>query len=397
MVVNEPTEAFQPDFTADHDFTVDQLADTGGAPRISLRTLCVTSAAFWVYVTATDILYTHISQIIHRTPGFAPWSIRAIQHLLLFFPLVACYWISLGVGWMSVVRICAQVAFAAVFASLGYYSMWLAEAVYFYLSLPPAAATAALAGGPPAQAALWVANFVGFLLPYWLGLTIVTALAWYKRFQESQLDVAKLRAEWSNARLSALRLQLSPHTLFNLLHTIHGRVRSDPDHAQEMIVRLAGLLRRLLRAGQREFCLLGEELHFVSSYLELQQQRFSDRLSVEVPQPERQPAIWVPTLILQPLVENAVVHGLAGHEGPVDIHVDILLSAESLILRVTNTTAPGVTRRATGVGLNNVRERLRVHFGNEATLSMEAADATTWVAQIAMPRLSQMTASRAGG
>jgi two-component system LytT family sensor kinase len=79
-----------------------------------------------------------------------------------------------------------------------------------------------------------------------------------------------------------------------------------------MVVQLADLLRRLLNAGERDFARLTDELQFVRSYLELQQRRFADRLSIVLPRPEEIPAVWVPSLILQPLVENAVVHGLAG-------------------------------------------------------------------------------------
>ena len=116
-------------------------------------------------------------------------------------------------------------------------------------------------------------------------------------------------------------MQLSPHTLFNLLHTIRGHIEWDPKGAQAMVVQLADLLRRLLNAGERDFSRLTDELQFVGLYLELQQKRFADRLTVELPAPEDIVDAWVPSLILQPLVENAVVHGLAGHQGPVEVRV----------------------------------------------------------------------------
>src|SRR5207248_6628805 len=123
----------------------------------------------------------------------------------------------------------------------------------------------------------------------------------------------------TRAHLAALRMQLSPHTLFNLLHTIRGQIAWDPPAAQAMVVQLGDLLRRLLNAGEREFARLSDELQFVTLYLELQQRRFADRLTIEVPAREAHARAWVPSLILQPLVENAVVHGLAGHEGAVTI------------------------------------------------------------------------------
>ncbi len=140
-------------------------------------------------------------------------------------------------------------------------------------------------------------------------------------------------------------MQLSPHTLFNLLHTIRGQINPEPEIARSMVVQLADLLRRLLSAGQRDFSPLSEELSFARMYLELQQQRFGDRLSVSLPDADAQPALWVPSLILQPLVENAVLHGLAGHDGPVEIRLEVCPSADRLVMRVVNTTASHGERR----------------------------------------------------
>ena len=169
----------------------------------------------------------------------------------------------------------------------------------------------------PMITSLWLASFVSFLPTYGFGLALVTGSALYTRFRNSELQRSALEREWSTARLAALRMQLSPHTLFNLLHTIRGHIEWDPKGAQAMVVQLADLLRRLLNAGERDFSRLADELQFVRLYLELQQKRFADRLTVILPTSEDIVDAWVPSLILQPLVENAVVHGLSGHQGPV--------------------------------------------------------------------------------
>src|SRR5260221_13660252 len=178
--------------------------------------------------------------------------------------------------------------------------------------------------------ALWLASFVSFLPSYGFGLALVTGLALYTRFRDSELKLAALEREWSTARLAALRMQLSPHTLFNLLHTIRGHIEWDPKGAQSMVVQLADLLRRLLNAGERDFSKLNDELQFVRLYLELQQRRFADRLTVVLPSGQDLPAVWVPSLILQPLVENAVAHGLAGPQGPVTVRISVRLAHEVL-------------------------------------------------------------------
>jgi LytS/YehU family sensor histidine kinase len=231
---------------------------------------------------------------------------------------------------------------------------------------------------------LWMASFVSFLPTYGFGLALVTGLALYTRFRNSELHVAAIEREWSTARLAALRMQLSPHTLFNLLHTIRGHIEWDPKGAQSMVVQLADLLRRLLSAGERDFTRLTDELQFVRLYLELQQRRFSDRLTIVLPEPHEIFAVWVPSLILQPLVENAVIHGLAGHQGPVVVRVTAQIAREILTLRVTNTIAENRTPGEEGIGIKNVRERLAVQFEGRATLAT-GPQGSVWISEIAIP------------
>src|SRR5260370_36671358 len=99
------------------------------------------------------------------------------------------------------------------------------------------------------------------------------------------------------------------------------------------------------------------------------------------------PPVWLPSLILQPLIENAVVHGLAGHNGPVEIRVEVTLCGENLLLRVINTIAPNSITGRDGIGLRNVRERLAVQFAERATFKAQAAGAGAWITEIRMPLL----------
>jgi LytS/YehU family sensor histidine kinase len=247
------------------------------------------------------------------------------------------------------------------------------------------------------QLSLWVASATGFLLTYGFGLALISGFTMYQRFRDSELRRAALERAWSGARLAALRMQLSPHTLFNLLHTIRGQISWDPVAAQSMIVQLGDLLRRLLDAGENEFSQLSRELEFARLYLELQQRRFADRLRIGLPDLAQLPRVWVPSLILQPLIENAVVHGLARHDGPVDITVEVLASDDKLVLRVINTSAPGTIQAQGGIGLGNIRERLSVHFGEQATLSARSDSPGQWIAEIGMPLLREGTGARQPG
>src|SRR6201994_1117268 len=295
---------------------------------------------FWVYVTISNVLYGYsmsagIARVTNVTV-FATWDTRLLQHLLLLPMLLVSFWASLKVQWRPIlIALPLQMILGAVFSAMAYPVMILSEVIMATDQTHGTALSHVVsAWSDPFWVTLWLASFVSFLPSYGFGLALVTGLALYTRFRDSELRLAALEREWSAARLSALRMQLSPHTLFNLLHTIRGYIEWDPKGAQAMVVQLADLLRRLLNAGERDFSRLADEMHFVGLYLELQQRRFTDRLSVSLPATAQLPAVWVPSLILQPLVENAVVHGMAGHQGAVDVTIEVTLAAETLTVLV---------------------------------------------------------------
>ncbi len=346
---------------------------------------------FWLYVTMSNVLYAYgmRTAIAHMTdvPLFAPWDARVLQHVVLLPLLLVSYWASLRIQWRPLfVAIPLQVILGGVFAALAYPAMIVSEFAIGEKEMNHMGTSHHWTSADPGFLTLWLASFVNFLPAYGFGLALVTGLALYTRFRNSELKRAALEREWSAARLAALRMQLSPHTLFNLLHTIRGEIEWDPKAAQAMVVQLAELLRRLLNAGEREFSRLADELQFVRLYLELQQRRFADRLTINLPRVEDNADLWVPSLILQPLVENAVVHGLAGHRGPVVVRVTIHKANEVLSLRVTNTIAPDTSLGTDGIGLTNVRERLAVQFGRRAELTA-GPSGTEWTSEISLPEL----------
>ncbi|MEJ0008644.1 MAG: histidine kinase [Steroidobacteraceae bacterium] len=240
--------------------------------------------------------------------------------------------------------------------------------------------------GPQSELPLRIASATNFLLTYGFALALVSGFSLYQRFRDSELRRAALERAWTAARLAALRMQLSPHTLFNLLHTIRGQIGWDPEAAQNMVMQLGDLLRRLLTAGETEFTPLSAEIEFARLYLALQQQRFEDRLTLSLPDPATLPRAWVPSLILQPLIENAVVHGLAGHSGPVNVSIKVESDAQQLRLIVRNTTGT-ISASRSGIGLRNVTERLTVHFAERGTLLLQTEPPTAWSAIVQLPLL----------
>jgi hypothetical protein len=357
------------------------------AGGLSRRQFFAIVGLFWLYVTMSNVLYAYSMRSgiarVTDAPVFAPWD----AHVLLLPFLAVSFWASLRVQWRPLwVTIPSQILLGVVFAAIAYPAMFVAHAMlggseWHEHSMQHAAGPSLL---DRSEFPLWMASFVSFIPAYGFGLALVTGLALYTRFRNSELRVAALEREWSAARLAALRMQLSPHTLFNLLHTIRGHIEWDPRAAQSMVVQLADLLRRLLSAGERDFTRLADELQFVRLYLELQQRRFADRLSVILPEPHDIAAAWVPSLIMQPLIENAVVHGLAGHQGPVLVRVAIQSAHAMLTLRVTNTMAEDRAGGAEGIGIRNVRERLAVQFEGRANLAA-GPHGSEWISEITLP------------
>jgi hypothetical protein len=361
---------------------------------IRARPLLPIVTAFWFYVMLSNLVYAHSLQYFISTAStariFASWDARVIQHLLLYPVLVVFVTLSLRMGWRPAWRTWPlQSLLGLVFSALASPLLMVGELLTHddtWQHHPMPRTMGEFCKGP--EPVVWLSAMTNFLLTYGFCIALVTGFSLYQRYRDSQLRVTALERAWSTARLAALRMQLSPHTLFNLLHTIRGQIGWDPQKAQAMVVQLGDLLRRLLSAGERDFSRLSDELHFTYSYLELQKQRFPDRLTLRFPEVEVLPPVWIPSLILQPLVENAVAHGLSGHEGPVSIRIEIdTQNPQQLAVRIINTVAPD---RATGserVGLRNVRERLAVQFGDKAGLDAGPADNGEWVATVRLPLL----------
>jgi hypothetical protein len=356
--------------------------------------------AFWIYVTVSNVLYAHYMSLSLDPGGrqdlFAAWPARSLQHLLLYPVLLLCVELSMRIGWRPwPQRVPLQAALALVFVLLASPLLGVSEHLLGdsrEVSQPDDRMNMPWQG-PQSELPLRIASATNFLLTYGFALALVSGFSLYQRFRDSELRRAALERAWNAARLAALRMQLSPHTLFNLLHTIRGQITWDPEAAQTMIVQLGDLLRRLLAAGEVEFTPLAAEIEFASLYLGLQQQRFADRLTLCLPDPLTLPRAWVPSLILQPLIENAVVHGLAGHSGPVSISIEAQADAQQLRLVVRNACGPDTAAARSGIGLRNVRERLVVHFGDRGTLLAQFEQAGSWAAVVAMPLLREPTAA----
>lgn len=217
-----------------------------------------------------------------------------------------------------------------------------------------------------------VYNFDYDLLLYWVVLVMSYAVEYYRRYQQSSLDAAKLNGELAQAQLRWLKAQLHPHFLFNALNTISSLVHEDADSAQRMIARLSDLLRLSLRDGGVQEVPLRQELEHVGLYLEIERARFESRLVVDHAIDEDTLDVLVPSLVLQPLVENAIRHGIGNRAAGGSVKISSSRHGSRLALSVSDD---GVGLRATavhptkeGVGLSTVRGRLERLYGRSQSL-----------------------------
>jgi sensor histidine kinase YesM len=226
--------------------------------------------------------------------------------------------------------------------------------------------------------ALWLYKFsnglVSYVVLYAAILTLNYGLESQKRLALQQSESARLNEQLVKAQLDALRQQLEPHFLFNTLNSVAGLVREGRnDAAVSMIVDLSDLLRRMLDNSIRQQVPLREEMKFVQRYLDIQKVRFAERLQVSLDVPEHLYAAQVPSLILQPMVENAIKHGIAKRAQGGTIRIAASHSNGVLTLSVCNDGPSLPLGRAEirpGIGVSNVTARLKTLYGNAFDLSM---------------------------
>ena len=217
------------------------------------------------------------------------------------------------------------------------------------------------------------------MMTYWAIVGLSHAIDFHNEARERELTTAQLQTRLAEASLQSLQRQLHPHFLFNTLHTISALMHRDAEAADAMLAQLSDLLRLTLdRVGTQEVA-LKEELDFLEKYLEIEQTRFGERLKVDLDiHPDTLDAA-VPNLLLQPLVENAVRHGIAQKIGGGRVEISARRNGDALCL-VVRDTGPGLspekrTALDTGVGLTNTRSRLRHLFGDRHTFEFhEPAD-----------------------
>jgi two-component system, LytTR family, sensor kinase len=317
-------------------------------------------AAVWLGWTALAVFYAVTTSLTYASTGRpANWSItfqRSLSEYWLWALLTpAVIWLARRFPlfgprrWVHLVLHLALGAGSALFKTIAdreIFAMLSGFRMYFLLST--------------------------LSLQFTIYFAIVAASHGFEYYRRSR-EREQLEARLAEARLQLLSMQLQPHFLFNTLNTIAELVHDDPEAADQMISGLSDLLRRTLDLGDAQEITLDEEMDALSRYLDIQKIRFGDRLQVDIEAPPELRDANVPPLLLQPLVENSIRHGLAARTTAGRIQIRVGRTDAMLVIDVLDD-GDGVTQEAVGtrrgIGLNNVRTRLETMYGSAATFTM---------------------------
>ncbi|HRI12557.1 MAG TPA: histidine kinase [Verrucomicrobiota bacterium] len=234
-------------------------------------------------------------------------------------------------------------------------------------------------GPPGAFGALLGLRAALDVLVYWSLVGVCQAITNFRSSQERERQAAELAARLTSAQLQALRMQINPHFLFNTLNSIAALVYVNPRAADEMLGDLSELLRRSLDSMEEQEVPLAQELEFIGAYIGIEQRRFGERLQVELSVSDELMKALVPALILQPVIENAIRHGIEPQRGPGLISIKATREAEHLhlVIRDNGRGLPGEdvdSSARRGIGLANTQARLQGLYGQDQSFSFGRAE-----------------------
>jgi len=240
-----------------------------------------------------------------------------------------------------------------------------------------------------------VAGFHSEVLTYWMVIGLSHGIDYYRKYRERELRALQLETRLAHAQLDALKMQLHPHFLFNTLNSISVLMTEDVVAARRMLTRMSELLRASLENVGRHEVSLREELDFLKNYLEIEQTRFHDRLAVRM---DFEPGVLdarVPNLILQPLVENAIRHGVAPRAQPGLIEISAARQNGMVLLKVRDN-GPGLQSNAPenlnkGIGISNTQARLQQLYGAGHRFEMKDANGGGLEVAIEIPFRNEST------
>ena len=233
-------------------------------------------------------------------------------------------------------------------------------------------------------------EFLSNMIIFWCGFFLFRGVSYYERFRENEQVAAKLETQLANARLSALRMQLNPHFLFNTMNGISSLMRVDVEAADRMLEQLSFLMRITIERGEAQLIPLREEMEFIETYLAMQDLRYAGRVKQSVRVAPGLHEALVPTMLLQPVVENAFKHGLSKVVADGKLSINIDRDEDRMQIKVRNNGAslkpkPEHELNRQGVGLINVQSRLNLHYGDGCSFLIEEPEREVVQVTISLP------------
>jgi two-component system, LytTR family, sensor kinase len=350
--------------------------------------------AFWTFMavlTAANALLDPRGRGLQPNVASAPVALAFIEAYLwalatpFIFRLTSRYTLERS-RWLPRVLLFLGVGLVVAILVEGITS-WLRFDVFYTPRRPPRGGP--LPGPLMGITRLWFLNdFIVYIAVLAAGFARDYFLRYRGRVEETarlQAHAAQLQAQLAEARLSALRTQLDPHFLFNTLHAVSALVERDPRGVRKMISRLSELLRHNLEGAGEQEVPLEQEMKVTERYLEIMQIRFQGKLELEIRMDDAAAGALVPSLVLQPLVENAIKHGVSKTGGTGIIQITAARRGERVLLRVLDNGPGPAAEAGEGVGLRNTRARLEELYGGEASLSLSPAEGGGTLAEVALP------------
>lgn len=278
-----------------------------------------------------------------------------------------------------------QALHACVVLMLGAFAAVLARAAFIYLLDP----WIRWYDAPPSfWGDVMPTSLQNNLLIAWIMMGLAHAVLYFDRAHAQERLAAELQARLAQAQLDAIAAQLNPHFLFNALNSIAELVHLDAERADRMLVALSALLRRSLDTSRRQWVGLREELELLGQYLDIEKVRLGERMQVQWRVTEECLDEAVPPLLLQPLVENAIVHAIARRVRPGSVRIGAAIVSGALRLEVEDDGAEGLPDiEGHGIGLAHTRARLEALYGGDASLAVEPTQAGGTRVVLHLPRL----------
>jgi len=322
---------------------------------------------FWALVAVVEAAQNYASQFVMENHAF-PWGLAFRRAFEEWYPWA---FLTVGILWVAR-RLDLERASAKRWFFLHLAGSALLSLVYFAIYAGLLSGQKSVIDGTTFEFGRVFRKLIIYychvtVIIYWM--IVLAHLGWhyYRRNRERESQASALATELVRARLEVLRMQLNPHFLFNTLHVISALIHENPEDADRIVARLSELLRVSLEQSDTQEVPLRQELSFLERYLEIEQVRFQDRLAVELDIESGLDDILVPSLILQPLVENAIRHGIAPREDMGRVKIAARRLNGMLELKVGDN-GPGlpeieVASHPEGVGLSNTRSRLSHLYG----------------------------------